>query len=101
MTLALQGCRCLQCYGHILNLAARVFLWGTNSNSFEREVAVQTTLQDEQAQLQLWQKNFFFSKLCNIVVYVCRSLQRCEQFITLYAKEEMSNGIVKPDKQLV
>ena len=46
----------LRCYGHILNLAAKAFLWGTNVEFFERDMTAQTTLQDNQAKLLLWRK---------------------------------------------
>lgn len=62
--------RCLHCYGHIFNLAAKAFLWGTNVQSFERDINVQTTLQNDQEKLKLWQKKGLMGKLHNIVTYI-------------------------------
>lgn len=90
---------CLRYYGHILNLAAKAFLWGTNVESFERNMTVQTTLQDDQAKLLLWRKKDLMSKLHNVVTYIWRSPQRQKHFTVLYDEEATTAGLSKEDQE--
>ncbi|RKK19242.1 hypothetical protein BFJ67_g17515 [Fusarium oxysporum f. sp. cepae] len=45
-----------RCFGHILNLAARAFLWGEDPDSFEREAFTEAAFQVEERELRLWRK---------------------------------------------
>jgi hypothetical protein len=61
--------RRLRCWGHILNLAAKAFLFGKNAEDFDEEVLVHHTIAQEQAELQRWRRCGPIGKLHNCVVY--------------------------------
>ncbi|KAM5527288.1 transposase-like protein [Fusarium oxysporum f. sp. phaseoli] len=67
-----------ECFGHILNLAARAFLWGEDPDSFEREAFTEAAFQVEERELRLWRKRGAVGKLHNIVRFVRASPQRRE-----------------------
>ncbi|KAL9572233.1 hypothetical protein ACKAV7_003616 [Fusarium commune] len=56
-----------RCFGHIVNLAARAFLWGEDPDSFEREAFTEAAFQVEERELRLWRKRGAVGKLHNIV----------------------------------
>ena len=43
--------RRLRCWGHIINLAAKAFLFGKNPDDFDRAILVNRTLREEQEEL--------------------------------------------------
>lgn len=57
--------RRLQCLGHIINLIAKVFLFGNKSEIFEAEVAVVEGRSDLEGAMRLWRKQGAISKLHN------------------------------------
>ncbi|KAL9570471.1 hypothetical protein ACKAV7_005402 [Fusarium commune] len=67
-----------RCFGHIVNLAARAFLWGEDPDSFEREAFTEAAFQVEERELRLWRKRGAVGKLHNIVRFVRASPQRRE-----------------------
>ncbi|KAJ3455336.1 hypothetical protein MRS44_013936 [Fusarium solani] len=67
-----------RCFGHIVNLAARAFLWGKDPDSFEREAFTEAAFQVEERELRLWRKRGAVGKLHNIVRFVRASPQRRE-----------------------
>lgn len=67
-----------RCFGHIINLAARAFLWGEDPDSFEREAFTEAAFQVEERELRLWRKQGAVGKLHNIVRFVRASPQRRE-----------------------
>lgn len=67
-----------RCFGHIINLAARAFLWGEDPDSFEREAFTEAAFQVEERELRLWRKRGAVGKLHNIVRFVRASPQRGE-----------------------
>jgi hypothetical protein len=72
--------RRLRCWGHILNLAAKAFLYGKNPENFDEEVLINRTLAREQEKLQAWRRRGPIGKLHNIVVFIRRSPQRFDNF---------------------
>lgn len=72
--------RRLRCWGHIMNLAAKAFLFGENSEDFDVEIIVNRTLKRERAELQVWRRCGPIGKLHNVVVFIRRSPQRQEAF---------------------
>jgi hypothetical protein len=72
--------RRLRCLGHILNLAAQAFLFGTDAESFEIEVLTKRELKHEVSELKLWRKKGPIGKLHNTVRFIRRSPQRREEF---------------------
>jgi hypothetical protein len=67
-----------RCFGHIVNLAARAFLWGEDPDSFEREAFTEAAFQVEERELRLWRKRGAVGKLHNIARFVRASPQRRE-----------------------
>ena len=72
--------RRLRCWGHILNLAAKAFLFGKDPEGFDEMIITHRALAREQAELQEWRKNGPIGKLHNVVVFIRRSPQRQEFF---------------------
>ena len=79
--------RRIRCYGHILNLAARGFLYGDNFESFEREAWDNERADDQPDQDNAyWRQRGAIGKLHNIVKFIRASPQRSERFKAI-AKE--------------
>jgi hypothetical protein len=72
--------RRLRCWGHILNLVAKAFLFGTNADAFELEDQANITLGREQERLEAWRKKGPVGKLHNLIVFIRGSTQRKELF---------------------
>lgn len=77
----------VRCVGHVLNLVAKAIMIGGGSgikpdiDVFEQQL--QSLARDEREQLARWRRRGPVRKLHNIVVWICRSLQRIEVFETL------------------
>ncbi len=72
-----------RCFGHIINLAARAFLWGQDPESFEREAFTEAAFQIEERELRFWRKRGAVGKLHNVVRFVRASPQRRELMKTV------------------
>ena len=72
--------RRLRCHGHIINLAAKAFLFGDKAEAFEIEADnlgnLKLEIKYEQELLRLWRRRESIGKLHNIVSYIRRSPQR-------------------------
>ena len=68
---------CLRCFGHVLNLAFKAFLWGSNVEAFE--VALDA-IGDEVAELQHWRQKGPLGKLHNVLDYIRKTPQRLDRF---------------------
>ena len=68
--------RRLRCMGHVINLVARMLLFGMDPDGFEEEHQPPKELKKE---LELWRKLGPVGKLHNIVVWVMRSTQRQQE----------------------
>lgn len=84
--------RRMRCFGHILNLVARAFLYGTNADSFESQSQAFEILQDYEADLQHWRKRGPVGKLHNIVRYIRSSPQRAQAFKHIAKEAEEEGG---------
>ncbi|RKK66485.1 hypothetical protein BFJ68_g18588, partial [Fusarium oxysporum] len=80
MSLADVRARRMRCYGHILNLVARAFLYGEDFESFEAESQVFDLLGRRVDDLRHWRKKGPVGKLHNVVKFIRSSPQRCELF---------------------
>jgi hypothetical protein len=80
--------RRLRCFGHIVNLAAKAFLFGNDPEAFEAETMVADILQQEKKALASWRKLGPIGKLHNIVTYIRKTPQRRERFSNL-ANDEL------------
>jgi hypothetical protein len=69
--------RRLRCMGHVINLVARMLLFGVDPDGFEEENQTPKELRKE---LELWRKLGPVGKLHNIVVWIMRSPQRRQKF---------------------
>jgi len=72
--------RRLRCFGHVINLVVKAFLWGDDLKAFEIEVSNYQTLEKEQEELHAWRKKGPRGKLHNLLVYNIRTPQRRDRF---------------------
>jgi len=72
--------RRLRCFGHVINLVVKALLWGTNAEAFPPEITNQQELQQEAEELATWRRKRPLGKLHNIIVWISRTPQRCDQF---------------------
>ena len=83
MPLKRRNARRLRCLGHVINLAAKAFLFGTEFDAFERDVESTKEKSELLQELKLWRKRGPVGRLHNIITYICRSPQRRETFRTI------------------
>ena len=62
--------RRLYCLGHVINLAAKAFLYGTEFDAFEKDIESTKEYSDLLRELTLWRKRGPISKLHNIVIFI-------------------------------
>lgn len=72
--------RRLRCFGHVINLVVKAFLWGTNSVAFEAEINSHQEMQQEAEELEAWRRRGPLGKLHNIITWISRSPQRRDRF---------------------
>jgi hypothetical protein len=76
-------CR-MRCYGHVINLAAKAFLFGDDPVAFELEIEnaekLKLEIRHEQELLMLWRKRGSVGKLHNLILWIRRSPQRRQAF---------------------
>lgn len=72
--------RRMRCYGHVLNLVARSFLFGKDADSFELESDINGMRGLEERDLQHWRSKGPIGKLHNLVKFIRSSPQRSEHF---------------------
>jgi hypothetical protein len=73
--------RRLRCFGHILNLAAKAFLWSEDPLMLDDAVLEADTDDDTELQrLQDWRKRGPLGKLYNCIRYILKTPQRREKF---------------------
>jgi hypothetical protein len=72
--------RRVRCLGHIINLAAKAFLFGNDPASFEAKASNADELTYLEAQLDFWRKKGSKGKLHNLVYFIRRTSQRRERF---------------------
>src|SRR6266850_2382557 len=70
----------LRCLGHIINLAAKAFFFGSDSTSFEEEIEDTQRREDDKKERATWRKQGPIGKLHNIVKYILSTPQRREEF---------------------
>ncbi|KAF5705165.1 ribonuclease H [Fusarium mundagurra] len=71
----------LRCQGHIINLAAKAFLFVTDNEKLERDDPglYNVTLKH----IEAWRKKGPLGKLHNFVVYIQRNVQRSQKFLAI------------------
>lgn len=80
MTTAKRKARRLRCLGHVINLSAKAFFYGTEFDAFERDANQWRERSELVKELQLWRKRGPIGKLHNVVTFICRTPQRRERF---------------------
>lgn len=95
--------RRLRCWGHVLNLVARSFLFGCDADAFELEDATNVALDREHERLSAWRKRGPVGKLQNITTFIRASPQRRELFksISLAAIEDVEHGLISPESKIL
>lgn len=88
--------RRVRCLAHIINLAAKQFLYGRDPQVFEEEVAKlelnefdATAVREAQA---AWKKKGAHGKLHNIIVFIRKSSKRKEEFRNIRVGEQSADG---------
>ena len=77
-----------RCYGHIVNLAAKAFIYGVKHEDFlsvAETISTQTARNEDAvlAEFQHWRKMGSFGKFHNVVKHIRASAQRRQRFDTL------------------
>ncbi|KAL9570405.1 hypothetical protein ACKAV7_005413 [Fusarium commune] len=80
--------RRIRCYGHVLNLIARVFLFGKDAESFELESDINGIRGLQEQDLRHWRSKDPIGKLHNIVKFIRSSPQRSEYFKRIAHEQE-------------
>jgi hypothetical protein len=75
--------RRLRCLGHVINLSAKAFLFGTEYDAFEKDIESTKEKSELLQELKLWRRRGPVGRLHNIITYICRSPQRREKFRTI------------------
>jgi len=83
--------RRLRCFGHIINLVVKSFLWGSDAEVFEAQISTYHDLQQETAELETWRRKGPLGKLHNVISWISRSPQRRERFQAEVRKSLGSN----------
>jgi hypothetical protein len=71
--------RRLRCFRHVINLAAKAFLYSKEADAFKKDIESFREKSDLLKELTLWRKRGPIGKLYNIVVFICRTPQRQER----------------------
>lgn len=88
--------RRIRCYGHIINLVGRAFLYGDDSESIEQESQAYEVTGNINKELALWRKKGPLGKLHNIIKWIRASPQRREYF-----KESIAEAVDEGDTYLL
>ncbi|KJZ72217.1 hypothetical protein HIM_08359 [Hirsutella minnesotensis 3608] len=80
--------RRLRCLGHVINLSAKAFLYGTEFDAFEKNAEAFKEQSSLLKELHLWRKRGPVGKLHNIVTFICRTPQRREKFANIQSQSE-------------
>jgi hypothetical protein len=80
--------RRMRCYGHVLNLVARAFLFGKDAESFELESDINGMRGLQEQDLRHWRSKGPIGKLHNIVKFIRSSPQRSEYFKHIAHEQE-------------
>ena len=81
--------RRLRCLGHVINLAAKAFLYGEEADAFEEDVRGANSVANLLRELKLWRKRGPVGKLHNTIIFICRSPQRREKFASSTVEGEL------------
>ena len=86
--------RRIRCFGHILNLIAKAFLFGEDSDAFEIESDFYDALSQYKKGLEHWRRKGPIGKLHNIVKFIRASPQRSEAFRNIAHEDDNSEDFI-------
>jgi len=72
--------RRLRCFGHVINLVVKAFLWETEAEAFEAQITNHQALHLEAEELDTWRRKGPLGKLHNIIVWISLTPQRRDRF---------------------
>jgi hypothetical protein len=75
--------RRVKCVGHIINLAAKAFLFSKDADAFEEESCTKKQLSQLEAVREFWRKKGPLGKFHNTVSFVRKTPQRREAFLAM------------------
>ena len=84
--------RRLRCLRHIINLAAKAFLYSKEADAFEKDIESFKEKSDLLKELTLWRKRGPIGKLYNIVIFIYRTPQRRERFASIRTFDSDEKG---------
>jgi hAT family C-terminal dimerisation region len=87
--------RRLRCLGHIINLSAKAFLFGSDPNAFDEDIEKTQRYEELKKEREHWRKQGPIGKLHNIVTYILSTPQRREEF------EEKVQGEIEKQKEFL
>jgi len=90
--------RRLRCFGHIINLAVKAFLFGKDPEAFVAEAEQFGLIQQEEKELKTWRKLGPLGKLHNVVEYIRKTPQRREAFVKLATDDVTGEAKGKIDR---
>lgn len=93
--------RRLRCFGHILNLVAKAFLFGDDASAFELESDHLELLGEYDRALQHWRRKGPIGKLHNIVKFIRASPQRMEAFRKAAREEDAASAASDGSEEFV
>lgn len=82
----------MRCFGHIINLVVKGFLWGEDWEAFECEVNSECEVGGVSRALKIWRKRGPLGKLHNISTWILRTPQRRDKFIQKVKQLRSSSG---------
>jgi len=84
------------CFGHIINLVVKTFLWGAQFEIFEHKVETLEEIRPKSELLEAWRKRGPLRKLHNIATWILRSPQRRERFATVVKQQLPDSPVLVP-----
>jgi len=63
----------VRCFGHFINLVVKGFLWGSDWEAFEADIAYNTDIAREFDLLKCWRKKGPIGKQHNIWIWILRT----------------------------
>ncbi|KAF5493178.1 hypothetical protein CGCF413_v010406 [Colletotrichum fructicola] len=82
--------RRIRCYGHILNLVGRAFLYSTDEEAFLETSDQYVAANELKRDLEHWRSKGPVGKLHNVVKFIRASPQRCERFLEISQEDHDS-----------
>ena len=82
----------LHCFGYIVNLAAKAFLFGKDPEAFEMEADSYIHFHQKEKELEAWRKLGPIGKLYNVVIYIQKTPQRREAFLNIVNNESATDA---------